>query len=206
MRRAASLHFEKTTTFHTRFGDHMNALPTPELRTDDVLLARRGFTKNLLASGTLAALATALPLNAFAQASKRGKVTALDISALSANTQRELKTNRRATFQSVLSDYFQTTDGFGRPVSLLLLEINDLPEQGKRLNRQTLSAARAQELRESSFSLVFRGPHEIALSQNTYKLKHPVLGELQVFLVPVGQVSKVAAWRDYEAVFNRMAE
>ncbi len=188
----------------------MNSLRTPELRpaglTDGPLLARRGFTKNLLASGTLTALATILPLNVWAQQSKRGKVPSLDTAAWSASAQRELKTNRRATFQSVLSDYFQTTDGFGMPVSLLLLEINDLPEQHKRVARQTLSEARAQELRESSFSLVFRGPREIALSQNTYKLKHPVLGDLQIFLVPVGQVSKDAAWRDYEAVFNRMAE
>ncbi len=184
----------------------MNSSQIPMLRAEARILARRRFTQNLLASGTLAAIAATLPLNAFAQTDKRGKVPALELRALSASTQSELKTNRRATFQAVLSDYFQTTDGLGTPVSLLLLEINDLPEQHKQLARQTLSAARTQELRESSFSLIFRGPREMALSQNTYKLKHPVLGELQIFLVPVGQLSKDSAGRDYEAVFNRMAE
>lgn len=170
------------------------------------LSSRRRFAQHLLACGTLTGLTAALPFEAFAQQQPRGQVSPLDLKTLPPTTTRELRMYRRATFQAVLSDYFQTTDGFGKPVSLLLLAINDLPQQLKQLAQPNVSAARAKELRESSFALTWRGPRQIALSQNTYKLKHPVLGELQIFLVPVGRVTAAAAWRDYEAVFNRMTE
>jgi hypothetical protein len=91
-------------------------------------------------------------------------------------------------------------------VSLLLLQINDLPEPRRRPTKEPATEQHSQKLREHSFALIFRGPREIALQQNTYKLRHPVLGELQIFLVPVGKVKADDAWRDYEAVFNRTLE
>ena len=122
----------------------MKSLPTPESGAVNRVIARRRFAQNMLAAGTLTGLASIFPQNAFAQERKRGRVPSLDTATLPETTLRELKTNCRATFQAVLSDYFQTTDGFGAPVSLLLLEINDLPEQRKRLAQTSLSAARAQ--------------------------------------------------------------
>ncbi|WP_121255983.1 DUF6916 family protein [Nocardioides ferulae] len=48
------------------------------------------------------------------------------------------------------------------------------------------------------FSLVFRGPAEPVLPQATYPLTHPEVGELQLFLVPIG---KDADGVRYEAAF-----
>jgi hypothetical protein len=49
------------------------------------------------------------------------------------------------------------------------------------------------------FSLVFEGPAEPLLPQATYGLAHPVLGALDIFLVPV---ARGPAGIRYEAVFN----
>ena len=163
--------------------------------------SRRRFMNRLLASGTFVGLAATLPLNALAQERKGGGAIQLNAATLPETTRRELKTNTRSAFQAHLSDYFQTTDGFGKPMSLLLLAINDLPTPPSFPSKQ-----KETEWREMSFSLIFRGSLALPLRQNTYKLKHPVLGELQIFLVPVGKVNPNAAGRDYEAVFNRTTE
>ncbi|MBM7519780.1 DUF6916 family protein [Nocardioides nitrophenolicus] len=36
------------------------------------------------------------------------------------------------------------------------------------------------------FSLLFTGPEAPALAQATWPVRHPVLGELELFLVPIG--------------------
>ncbi|HEY6804032.1 MAG TPA: hypothetical protein VI306_10670 [Pyrinomonadaceae bacterium] len=51
------------------------------------------------------------------------------------------------------------------------------------------------------FSIVFKGPGEFILRQNTYKLEHEVLGTFSLLLVPVGKDEQGV---DYEAVFNRL--
>jgi hypothetical protein len=52
----------------------------------------------------------------------------------------------------------------------------------------------ATDDRRAPFSLVFRGPQEPTLSQQTYKVEHGELGEFELFLVPLGPGV-------YEAVF-----
>ena len=52
------------------------------------------------------------------------------------------------------------------------------------------------------FSLLFLGPDEL-LPQSLYRLEHPVLGELTLFLVPV---QKKKSGIVYEAVFNLLKE
>lgn len=54
--------------------------------------------------------------------------------------------------------------------------------------------------RNEQFALVFVGPHEPFLPQSIYHLGHETLGELDLFLVPVG---KDPNGFQYEAVFNR---
>lgn len=49
------------------------------------------------------------------------------------------------------------------------------------------------------FALVFRGPREPALPQRIHRREHPILGALDVFLVPVGPDGIGPC---YEAVFN----
>jgi len=49
------------------------------------------------------------------------------------------------------------------------------------------------------FSVVFVGPREPVLPQRIYRLAHDELGELEIFLVPIGQD---ADGTRYEAVFT----
>lgn len=53
----------------------------------------------------------------------------------------------------------------------------------------------------STFSLLFRG--EVELPQATYSLQHAELGDVQLFLVPVGLVD---GHFEYESVFTRMED
>jgi hypothetical protein len=61
-------------------------------------------------------------------------------------------------------------------------------------------AARSHGDRTEPFSLLFLGPGGGPLAQATYTLRHSHLGELQVFLVPIGP--NAAGGQQYEAVFN----
>lgn len=49
------------------------------------------------------------------------------------------------------------------------------------------------------FSVLFAGPDDIFLPQNTYRMTHPEMGEFYIFLVPIG---KEADGFRYEAVYN----
>ena len=68
-----------------------------------------------------------------------------------------------------------------------------------------LKLSRVSDLIESngaeSFSIVFKGPGEFVLRQNTYRLEHDVMGAFEILLVPIGKDEQGV---DYEAVFNRL--
>ena len=49
------------------------------------------------------------------------------------------------------------------------------------------------------FSLTFQAPAEPALPQRTYRLEHPALDAMDIFLVPV---ARTAAGLHYQAVFG----
>ena len=55
--------------------------------------------------------------------------------------------------------------------------------------------------RQEQFSTVFRTSNDLFLGQGMQTLEHPVLGQLELFLVPVNQD---AAGTYYEAYFNRL--
>lgn len=48
------------------------------------------------------------------------------------------------------------------------------------------------------FTLEFRGPADPILAQHIYRLEHPALGSLEIFIVPIGSDE---AGTSYEAVF-----
>ncbi|NQT89285.1 hypothetical protein HQ560_21130 [bacterium] len=50
-----------------------------------------------------------------------------------------------------------------------------------------------------AFSLVFTGPPGCVLPQQTYQLIHQEMGELDIFLVPIGSDEEGT---QYEAIFN----
>jgi hypothetical protein len=57
--------------------------------------------------------------------------------------------------------------------------------------------------RLDTFSLVFRGPKAPLVPQGLYLLQHERLGELSLYLVPVGPDN---GGMQYEAVFNRIID
>ena len=54
---------------------------------------------------------------------------------------------------------------------------------------------------QEKFSLVFRSVHDVALPQGICRLKHPGMGELDLFLTPI--MSRVGRGLQYEAIVNR---
>jgi hypothetical protein len=57
-----------------------------------------------------------------------------------------------------------------------------------------------------SFSLVFKAEGDFGLEQGTFLLKNDVLGEMDIFLVPIGGSADDASLRLYESVFNRQID
>lgn len=57
--------------------------------------------------------------------------------------------------------------------------------------------------RHEQFSLIFHGPKNPFLPQMIYQMENEKLGELEIFLVPLG---KIPDGFKYEAVFNRFLE
>ena len=55
--------------------------------------------------------------------------------------------------------------------------------------------------RQEVFSLFFHGPSDPFVSQGIHKLKHSLLGEFELFLVPVGRDKDGF---QYEAAFNNL--
>lgn len=54
-----------------------------------------------------------------------------------------------------------------------------------------------------SFSLVFHASADVVLEQGIHSLRHADLGDLDIFLVPIGESDTA---REYEAVFSVIAE
>jgi hypothetical protein len=106
----------------------------------------------------------------------------------------------RSSFVRYNGDFFETIQDTGEKLLINLLRIEDLPQQRELEQQRRLPSKKLAQIKEESFSLIFRGPLEIPLRQRIHRLTHPVLGEMEVFLVPVG---KDEGSRYYEVVFNR---
>ncbi len=70
-----------------------------------------------------------------------------------------------------------------------------------------LELVSVSELRETPrqrmYSLLFRGPLELPFQQGSFPLRHAVMGEATLFLVPV---AREADGFRYEAVFNQLVK
>lgn len=82
--------------------------------------------------------------------------------------------------------------------------INHEPSKVKiRLVRVTNFASDKQtEAGKEGFSLLFRGPNDATLKQDTYVIEHKHLGRFSFLIVPVG--TKDTRAPHYEAVINRL--
>ena len=64
---------------------------------------------------------------------------------------------------------------------------------------RSISPLPPHRLRAEPFSLILAGPPQPLLPQASYSVRHPVLGPIDLFLVPIGRdVSSV----EYEVTFN----
>lgn len=94
------------------------------------------------------------------------------------------------SFTGLVGDTFRASGDDEATHDLRLVEATDHED---RFGRFMPEGSRAP------FSLVFLGPAEPVMPQAIRRLEHPSLGELEIFLVPIG---KNAEGVRYEAVFN----
>ncbi len=96
----------------------------------------------------------------------------------------------RSTFAGLVGSTFYAREGALKRLRLQLAEVGDLP------SAKTIGASGFEE----SFALRFVGPAGLPLRQGTHRLRHESLGDLDIFLVPVGRPAKTYT---YEAIFFR---
>lgn len=99
-----------------------------------------------------------------------------------------------ATFTPLVGESFTATrDGVSVALELIEANVTQLkPIDGR-------SRGKAGFVRRDPFALLFRGPAAPPLQQGLHHFAHPALGELQIFVVPVGPGESGLL---YEAVFN----
>ena len=135
--------------------------------------SRRDFLKR----GTFVALAAGVPLalteKAFGMGTTKSSTAGLSM----------------ASFKSQLGTSFQINHGASK-VKITLVDVANFASR-----KQTAAG-------KEGFSLLFRGPKETTLQQDTYLIEHEQLGLFSFLVVPVG--SKAARTPHYEAVINRL--
>jgi hypothetical protein len=94
------------------------------------------------------------------------------------------------TFSKLNDKAFRIHTESGETLDVELIKVEDHAERVK-----------GDPEHRKPFSIVFKGPKDKELTQETYKLEHASLGSLEIHLVPiVGPQDSDEKW--YEAVFN----
>jgi hypothetical protein len=96
----------------------------------------------------------------------------------------DLATIRCEEFAACLNQDFEIVF----PDAVLVLKLTEARQLG----------SRPESIREP-FSLTFLGPANLRLPQGTYKMRNAALGEMEIFLVPIGADQTSST---FEAVFN----
>lgn len=91
------------------------------------------------------------------------------------------------TFEPHVGSVFSITVGVGSTVSA-------------ELDKVVRHEPRSHGDRTQPFSLLFVGQQGQPLPQATYSMKHATLGQIDIFLVPIGPLQD--GRQQYEAVFN----
>jgi hypothetical protein len=99
----------------------------------------------------------------------------------------DLSTLTQEHFAARMNQVFTIDSGDGARIEAELVEVRPLGETALKSGRR------------QGFSVLFRGPMEPILPQRVYTLEHPKLGEIQLFLVPIGPDGTGLR---YEAVFS----
>ena len=98
-----------------------------------------------------------------------------------------LKDLKKSAFAQHLGEDFKIRKGLLETVDFKLIEVSGI--------------AYALTSTEESFSVVFRGPHDLPLKQDTYMVEHKAIGAYPLLIVPVYYDGDGL---HYEAVFNRL--
>lgn len=80
-----------------------------------------------------------------------------------------------------------------------LLEFTDHPPVELTLDDAAPGPWQRPEGGKTAFRLEFSGPSDSLLEQRTYRMQHPRLGTIEIFIVPIARDDKRAT---YEAVFT----
>ena len=130
--------------------------------------------REFLKRGTLVALAAGMPL------ALTTKVAGMGSKAAGLN---------RASFEAQLGTSFLIKHQATK-VNLTLVEVTNFASR-----KQTASG-------REGFALLFRGPKDVVLRQDTYFIEHQELGMFSFLVVPVGTKDTRAPY--YEVVINRL--
>ena len=134
----------------------------------------RSSRREFLKRGTFVALAAGVPL-ALTEVASGMSTTAAGLNL--------------ASFKSQLGTTFLINSQAAK-VMFTLVDVNSFASR-----KQTAAG-------KEGFSLIFRGPKETALKQDTYLIEHEELGVFSFLIVPVGTKDKRAPY--YEAIINRL--
>jgi hypothetical protein len=131
--------------------------------------------RNFLKRGMFGAVAAGVPLALTDIASGMGRSTVAGLNM--------------ASFKNQLGTNFLINHETAK-VKIKLVDVTDFASRKQ--------AAAGKE----GFSLLFRGPKETTLKQDTYRIEHEELGMFSFLVVPVG--TKDTRAPHYEAVINRL--
>lgn len=92
-----------------------------------------------------------------------------------------------AMFAPHLGETFEVDVGEDRPMPIVLVEATPL------------AIRTPAEIRKEPFQLKFAGPGPAYLNQMIHRLRHPGLGDLEIFMTPIGRQGDGFL---YQAVFN----
>jgi len=101
-----------------------------------------------------------------------------------------------ATFTSTIGTEFMVFKDSSFPAILKLIEATLTPTTHP-------LAGRGQDVNNEKFSLIFYGPKQLSLTQDTHVFEHPNIGCFEMFIVPVGV--QHSSHTRYQAIFNRPA-
>jgi hypothetical protein len=99
-----------------------------------------------------------------------------------------------STFKPYVNSLFQIRLSSTDVKYVTLIEVKDIPPTTTPGGVTTLG---------DCYSLQFLSMRNQSSKQNTYKVKHPALGEFSLFLVPVGKRIARTNQQQYEAIINR---
>lgn len=98
-----------------------------------------------------------------------------------------------ALFQPLVGSLFQLIINGQPALDLTLFDVEDLTIEGQ---------VRDSAIRAQPFSLIFHGPLSPFAHQGNHVLKHAQLGNLEMFLVPIGPDRKAGRNMQYQAIYN----